>query len=517
MSFEDQFDKIIRQKAAESDFPFDANNWEKASRMIDADRALVHTTKTSETITTIALVAAAIGIVSLSLIYITTPEITSNKLTPTTTEKTTNTTIQSSELAEITVSVSNDKKIQYKTTVSDKNMIEAGDASVYANTSTLESKVNTVINSTKELATTPSNSSTKLGKTSTLVVQNTIIPSSSRLADINKTNEFIANETNRESADTPSELSTPKTNNSSSTMEANTSSNSETKASVSDVNTATIYNKPITEASKQKSETNALNSEPIMPERVQEELLMVENLNTIQISNSTEMFEQEPKLLPLTMFQRYDEDYYKKGIKYKTHFLNIETGASYLLGWNANGKKDGKGFDWFGGINYGIYITKKIAFGLGVQAYNIKNINQPFYTTEKTDYGFGSIKTTTVITTQSLFYGAVPVKLYYKLNRNHQLATGVNIAYLYRTNTSVTSQQQESAPIVAHNNTIYEMIETINYSLNLSYKLRLSRRFGANVEAVYGLTDIFKGNLQASIIEKPIGLRLSLQYTLFDK
>ena len=38
MSFEEEFDKKVRQKAEGVDYPFDSSNWEKASRMIDAER-----------------------------------------------------------------------------------------------------------------------------------------------------------------------------------------------------------------------------------------------------------------------------------------------------------------------------------------------------------------------------------------------------------------------------------------------------------------------------------------------
>src|SRR5436190_17656046 len=39
MSYEEEFDKIIRQKAGETDYPFDENNWVKTSQMIDAERS----------------------------------------------------------------------------------------------------------------------------------------------------------------------------------------------------------------------------------------------------------------------------------------------------------------------------------------------------------------------------------------------------------------------------------------------------------------------------------------------
>ena len=36
MNLDDKFDKTIKQKISEAEFPFDESNWEKASRMIDA-------------------------------------------------------------------------------------------------------------------------------------------------------------------------------------------------------------------------------------------------------------------------------------------------------------------------------------------------------------------------------------------------------------------------------------------------------------------------------------------------
>jgi hypothetical protein len=38
MSYEENFDRIIRQKAEEAEYPFDAGNWDKASRMLDKER-----------------------------------------------------------------------------------------------------------------------------------------------------------------------------------------------------------------------------------------------------------------------------------------------------------------------------------------------------------------------------------------------------------------------------------------------------------------------------------------------
>jgi hypothetical protein len=38
MSFEEEFDRRIRQKSEELKYPFDEKNWERASAMLDAER-----------------------------------------------------------------------------------------------------------------------------------------------------------------------------------------------------------------------------------------------------------------------------------------------------------------------------------------------------------------------------------------------------------------------------------------------------------------------------------------------
>ena len=64
---------------------------------------------------------------------------------------------------------------------------------------------------------------------------------------------------------------------------------------------------------------------------------------------------------------------------------------------------------------------------------------------------------------------------------------------------------------------VYQGINTSNVLLSAFYKKQLSKRFNVNAEFIYGATDIFKNTVNIKNIEKPLGLRLSIQYTLFDK
>src|SRR5204863_8287672 len=124
--------------------------------------------------------------------------------------------------------------------------------------------------------------------------------------------------------------------------------------------------------------------------------------------------ELEAVLSPLQFLQRYEDEYYTK--KARTHFMNIEAGATYGLGWDFDSGKDARGFNWFGGINYGYYICNKTSIGIGLQFYNMSNFNQQLLNGTKKDYSFGYSNTFTVITTSELYYAALPVRLAYHVS-----------------------------------------------------------------------------------------------------
>lgn len=232
--------------------------------------------------------------------------------------------------------------------------------------------------------------------------------------------------------------------------------------------------------------------------------------------------DKEIDALPFIALNCYDEDYYKKNAKRKTHYLNFELGGVYLLGWNTKNGKDGQGADLFGGFNYGVYLNKKISLSAGLQSYNIRNIHQACYTNKKTEYDFGIVTSNTVITSNNLYYVAVPFKVNYALNSGNQISLGVNTGYAVRAkNTVETYKVQEdniqSNVTTTKNTALYQNINSLNMMLTLSYKTEIVPRLFLNGEFIYGVTDIFKNNKNIKNHEEPIGFRIGFQYNLFDK
>jgi hypothetical protein len=246
------------------------------------------------------------------------------------------------------------------------------------------------------------------------------------------------------------------------------------------------------------------------------------NVEQLAIVYSSLPFEtNDPELIstPFNYLSRYDEDYYTKGNP-KTHYLNAEIGGTYLLGWSS--KHDAKGFNYFGGINYGRYLCPKTSVSVGLQVYNVSHIEQPFYTDSHKEYGFGSSTIYTVVTTNQLLYTSVPVKFNYHLNSSSLFGIGLNIGYLIAASNTVRSyrsnpEEPEADLSKTKPHGVYEGTKTTNMMLSANYKAQLCQRVGINAEFIYGLTDIFKNMGDVKNAEKPMGFRLSLQYTLFDK
>ncbi len=64
---------------------------------------------------------------------------------------------------------------------------------------------------------------------------------------------------------------------------------------------------------------------------------------------------------------------------------------------------------------------------------------------------------------------------------------------------------------------IYKGTNLMNVMLSAHYKTQFGKRIGLNLEFNYGLNDIFGNMSQIKTSEKPVGIRLGLTYTLFDK
>jgi hypothetical protein len=212
-----------------------------------------------------------------------------------------------------------------------------------------------------------------------------------------------------------------------------------------------------------------------------------------------------------------EPDYYTAK-KYKFHYLAAEAGAFYNTGWNSPAGTDGNGLNWYGGIQYGIYLSKKFSLAMGLQLYNVSNISQPYYSFTAKHYDFSSTTTSTVLTAGNLVYACIPVKVEYALSERSKVGLGFSLAYLASaSNKIVTTGPADPSGSTTKNNFIYAAYNNYNDLISLSYSYRFSKRFRAQAEGCLGLSDLFANNSSVTNDEKTTGLRLGLQFILFDK
>lgn len=459
MSLEEEFDKIIRQKVEESAFPFDEKNWERASRTLDEERKIggITTGKKFYYLTVSLLATIAIGTLGISYIN-------SNH---------SDSKIINNNNAKLLAMVSNETIKREETKLPSnnevKNSVASASYAVIKKSRTGVYKVESVIveSSSIKNGTTKSKSSVK-GKT----VFPASIQVNSSIINTNKKPESLIN-----------------------------------------INEKTVI--------KNKLGNNLETSKSdILKEEVKEALIVSEPIPVITTIFPAYYSNQNIVLNKLNMFKHYDEDYYKNKNR-KTHFLNIEAGTCYLLGWDTKLGKDAKGFNWYGGVNYGIHLSKSISISSGAQVYNINHIEQPFFNGSKTEYSFSSVTTNTVVTSNMLCYAAVQIKISYLLNQKNKIGIGFNMGFLVNSKNKIETytllDNGKVNNVVTNNTGVYKGANTNNVLLNALYTKQLTNRIGLNAEFIYGLSDIFNNTNTIKNIEKPLGLRLSLQYSLFDK
>lgn len=496
MSFEEEFDKIVRAKAEEENYPFDERNWEKASALIASDRKAARVLKLKKFYFPALLVIGlgTAGIVAYSLIKSDEREISVLALAPVTTNSNPSPSAAQVEINNLNTKVAG--KEQTKNSGKNKVQENASEKSLSVNQMTSRS--------TFESSKTPSD---KINSTTTTKFASVVLQQKNELPEKPLINDAAGLGTGSDQSDDPENV-----------VLANDESAVPSKNEKISSDVAPLANTGISDKNEFKENTGETTAESISAETRQ---FVSEQLVSVNSNLPHETADREILATPFTVLSRYDDDYYRNHLK-KTHYLNIEAGANYLMGWDTRDGKDAKGLNWFGGLNYGFYLTQKVSLGMGVQAYNISHIKQAFYMNELKEYSFGSSTSYTVISSNDLYYLAVPLKINYHLNASNTIGFGVNAAYLMSAANTVStySLNQEngaSLPVSMRNTCIYEGTRLTNLMLSAHYKAKLTKRMNVNAELNYGLTDIFENKGSITNKETPLGLRLSLQYTLFDK
>jgi hypothetical protein len=116
----------------------------------------------------------------------------------------------------------------------------------------------------------------------------------------------------------------------------------------------------------------------------------------------------------------------------------------------------------------------------------------------------------------------VPVKIYYNVSSKGKIGLGVNAGFLFNgkntiENYSISDNVKDNV-VISNNTGYYQGLSNTNILVSAFYNHSINRRFKLNAEVIYGLSDTYNNTVSKTAInEKNIGLRLSLQYTLFDK
>lgn len=482
MNQEQKFDKIIRKKVDEAEFPFDENNWNKLSMQLDAERKIA--SGGWGKFLFLGLLFLGITSASIALYKTDGPFGLKNKIAIT----------NSSSNSVSGENIANDKL----PTSSENNLLAVNNDN--------------------------SNTSEK-GFTDNLIDANaTLVPTENSKtmngpSDLNSKNDV--NEIN-----STSKISTKNGSAFKSNKNGIINSNARKGNSLTDseITNAEAANSSIGGVNEGNSKTNAI-GEMNSSERSKSELngevnLQHNVLNRIDSKLQIVYSNRNVKLPILKIPSWYDDDYHRKGKK-RLSYLNAEIGGAFLLGWDSKEGKDGRGLNWYAGVNYGKFYTKKIGFSVGSQFYNVGNIKQSFFESSKSVYGLGSTSSNTIITTQSLYYFSVPVKFYYAVNPSNQFGVGVNPSFLFSSNNVVENYRLtddvKSNEITTKSSGIYEGVRLNNILISAFYKTKLSKRMFLNTEVLYGVRDIFKNTPSNNYTQKPLGIRLGIQYTLFEK
>lgn len=207
----------------------------------------------------------------------------------------------------------------------------------------------------------------------------------------------------------------------------------------------------------------------------------------------------------------------KSSFNYTKHYIGLIGGPTATK--YANGGRYKNGF--FIGARYGYNLNSKwtINSNLVYQKTDAQNISKEF---RDVDYGFGSNKTTTTVTANSLHYIELPLYASYNLYGRHSLDFGGYIGYMFNSSSEIVEVNESSfTDTRVSTKTGWGMNDGMNaldagIILGYNYRLNSNLRLGGRLN--YGFTDITKNDFyQNNSFDNHFQLRFVLDYKLFNK
>lgn len=492
MNLDEKFDKTIKQKISEAEFPFDESNWEKASRMIDAERGVSVGAKSSKLFLLIGTIFLGVAAGTFAFLYHGHDQ-DENKIALNSQVIQENSSYRAEQLTE--KSVSSEKQNSEGTEMKSENSASETKGGAESANVTLNND-----HSSSDASGSVSNSSTENDHSSSSVQPGT----SHHMKAENSGAEKVSGSNSSAKAD-PSDK-----NSNLASVKSNT-----TKKQRPVLGDKSAHKNK--EANENVIDMQLLNAAASEEKEITTADYLEMHSSVLQLWQKEEVLRNSPH----DFIRIYDEDYYKRSRR-RLHFINAEAGGAYMLGWQTQQGSDANGLNYYAGLNYGLYIKKKMSVTIGAQLYNISNINTPFYSRQSFQYDFGYNGNYTNITTNELLYVGIPVKFYRNISRTGKVGVGVNTAFLVDSKNSVQTYTERDL-VKSNIQTVqqkgnFDGVNTMNVMLSANYNQRLNRRFFINAEFVYGLSDTYKKNATLNNSrENNMGVRLGIQYTLFER
>jgi hypothetical protein len=273
----------------------------------------------------------------------------------------------------------------------------------------------------------------------------------------------------------------------------------------------------------QNAEADVSNGKQTNLTSVSENSEIKENLSNLWLPAKSLLLEMPQDNLSvdtkIELLSRYlQDDYVKKAPKY---YMSVVGGVHYAFGWETAAGKDGKGYNYFGGLEVGKYINTNLSIGAGLQYFAFTNIYQPYFASIGKGYGFGYTQSYSGVTTDRLNYLSIPLHLNYTSADGFMIGAGVTGNYLLsvhnRVDTYGISDGLKGTITSEGNNKIYEGTKVFGMMANVRLGYTVLNRMSLFADLQYGLNDLFDAQTKKQNNERITGLRFGLNYILIKK
>lgn len=527
----DKFEKNVKSKYGNQEFPFDEQNWEKAAKMIDASRQ-------GKNRGGIFLLSAIALLCTTGLVYYfgfsDNKALEKNNLAVNQVVSTSESTVANNEtaVANETSNVNADTEVNTSSNTTENNLTETTNEVAKTNSPNLKSNSNNKIalNSTKT--------------SGAVTTEKTIAENNPNLTTENNAEEKIINtssNSNIKSTSTnpqskkptqvklPAKTATPPVLGSGSSAQ-NTKPSSTIPNSTNNEsgNPNKLGEVPKTEESTTGIETPAKNNPTVIDSSDAIVAATVKPTKSNVVDSVPPMRKSKADSLA-AMLPKGDGVSYATNVKEKHSAKNIlfmEAGATYLLGWNGGGKNEAGGFNLLAGVNFQHYFTNTISAQIGVQYSTISNLTNTTHTISTVKYDFGMEQDVTAIKYQKLHYLVAPIKVVFNAGDKNFIGVGCNVGYLLNSDSKKEKYKTNSSDPNATKNGLTSTKESgyvqgfnpLDIQVSASYRRKLYKGLSANAEFIYGLTDTKNNDFfKSNNFDRTVGFKLTLCYDLFKK